>query len=109
MAALEALVLHYTLASGGRGALAERFFDRAEGTVDTAWMLAVGTDFAFSETEGPKPPETDLVNCYLPRLLRQAHIDGTLRGAFERVLMMERPPRSLFHPRIAWRVLKPTA
>ncbi len=105
VAALEALALHHTLASGGRDALADRFFDRAEGIVDTAWMLAVGADFAFPETDGPKPAGTDLVNRYFSRLLRRAHTDGTLRDAFGRVLMMERPPRSLFHPRIVWRVL----
>lgn len=108
VAALEALVLHHTLASGSREDLALRFFARTEGIIDTAWTLAVGGDFAFPQTEGPKPRGTDLINGYLSRLLRSAHTDGVLRDAFGRVLMMERPPTTLFHPRIVWRVLKPT-
>lgn len=108
VAALEALQLHHVLAAG-RVDLARRFFERAEGVVDDAWTLAVGADFAFAETTGPKPRGTDLVNRYLARLTRKAHSDGALAEAFARVITMERRPASLFRPGIAWRVLRPTA
>jgi 2-polyprenyl-6-methoxyphenol hydroxylase-like FAD-dependent oxidoreductase len=107
VAALEALVLHHTLAAGQED-LASRFFDRTAGVVDTAWSLAVGADFGFAETRGPRPRGTTIVNWYLSRLLRRAHTDGTLTDAFVRVLMMERPPTALFRPGVVWRVLRPT-
>lgn len=107
VAALEALVLHHALADGSREDLALRFFDRVEDIVDVAWTLSVGGDFAFPQTEGPKPRGTDLTNRYISRLLRRSHDDRVLREAFVRVLMMERPPTTLFSPHILWRVLKP--
>ncbi|WP_137286976.1 FAD-dependent oxidoreductase [Halorussus salinisoli] len=107
VAALEALVLHRTLATGRRGNLALRFFDRAEDVVDVAWMLAVGSDFGFPQTTGPKPRGTDLAARYLSRLTRRAHTDGELADAFVRVLSMERPPTSLFRPGVLWRVFGP--
>lgn len=109
VAALEALVLHQTVAEGGTENLALRFFDRAGAVVDEAWMLSVGTDFAFPQTTGPKPRGTDLVGRYLSRLIRRAHTDGELSDAFVRVMTMERPASSLFRPGVAWRVLKPAA
>ena len=107
VAALEALVLHHALAEGGDD-LARRFFDRASAVVDVAWALAVGSDFGFTETRGEKPRGMAVFNWYLGRLVRRAHADGELTDAFVRVLSMERPPTSLLHPRVAWRVLGPT-
>lgn len=107
VAALEALVLHHALENGGRERLGPRFFDQAGAVVDVAWTLSVGGDFAFPQTDGPKPRGTDLTNRYLSRLLRGAHDDEVLREAFVRVLMLERPPMTLFSPSVLWRVLKP--
>lgn len=106
VAALEALVLHHTVAAG-RENLALRFFDRVTPVVDIAWNMAVGADFGFPETEGPKPRGTDFFNWYSGRLLRRAQTDGTLSDAFVRVQMMERPPISLLRPGVARRVLTP--
>lgn len=108
VAALEALVLHHALANGQPEDLARRFFEKAEDIVDVAWTLSVGGDFAFPQTEGPKPRGTDLTNRYISRLLRESHEDQVLREAFIKVLMMEQPPTTLFSPRILWRVFKPT-
>lgn len=108
VAALEAVLLHRMLATGGRADLARRFFDRAEEVVDVPWSIAVGGDFEFSQTEGPKPTGTDLFNRYLARLMRRAHTDGALRDPLIRVFNMERPPTDLFRPGVAWRVLRPT-
>ncbi|WP_458207930.1 FAD-dependent oxidoreductase [Haladaptatus sp. NG-SE-30] len=106
VAALEALQLHHTLA-GHDEDLALRFSDRAETVVDTAWMMAVGADCQFSQTEGPTPRGADLFDRYLSRLVRRAHTDGVLADAFARVLTMQQPPTALLHPHIVWRVFNP--
>ena len=108
VAALEALALHHVLGAGTGDDLPQRFFGRVAGIVDDAWTLAVGADFQFSDTTGPKPPGTDLVNRYLARLNRKAHADEDLAEAFARVVSMEKRPTSLFRPGVAWRVLRPT-
>jgi 2-polyprenyl-6-methoxyphenol hydroxylase-like FAD-dependent oxidoreductase len=106
VAALEALILHSVLPTD-RDDLAPRFFRRAAETVDIAWNMAVGADFRFSRTRGPKPRGTDVSSLYLSRLVRRAHTDSVLSDAFFRVMMMERPPSSLLRPGVAWRVLGP--
>lgn len=83
------------------------YFKRGARIVDRAWQLAVGADFAFPETEGPKPPGTDLVNRYIKRLSRAAHRDMALVRAFIDVQNLLAPPASLFRPDRAWRVLRP--
>ena len=37
--------------------------------VNVAWSTAVGSDFVHTETTGPKPPGTDLVNRHMDRVL----------------------------------------
>ncbi|WP_436936128.1 FAD-dependent oxidoreductase [Halovenus marina] len=107
VAALHALVLHHTLAENGLGNLGLEFFDEVEQIVDVAWMMAVGADFQFPETTGPKPRGTGLMGWYLSRLTRKAHTDRDLSERFIRVIMMEKPPKTLFRPGVVWRVLKP--
>jgi 2-polyprenyl-6-methoxyphenol hydroxylase-like FAD-dependent oxidoreductase len=107
VAALEALQLHHTLVEDGTEAIGPRFFDRIESTVEVAWNLAVGSDFAFDQTTGPKPRGTDILNRYVDRLTRKAHTDSVLRDALYRVFVMERQPESLFSPGVLWRVLRP--
>ena len=107
VAALEAMQLHHTLATDDVDEVGLRFFERAHRVVDDAWNVAVGSDFQFTETTGPKPLGTDLLNRYVARLNRKAHTDGRLSDAFNRVVIMEERPASLFRPSVAWRVLKP--
>lgn len=105
--ALDALLLHHALADGGREGLATRYFDRVENVVDAVWRLAVGRDFAFERTTGPRPRGTGLADRYLSRLIRQAHTDPVLREALTRVLILERTASTLLSPAIVWRVLRP--
>ncbi|MFB6134033.1 MAG: FAD-dependent oxidoreductase [Halanaeroarchaeum sp.] len=109
VAALDGLLLHHTLASGGLDRFGPRYFDRTEDVVDEVWQIAIGSDFEFSETTGPKPLGTDAFNAYLRRLLRKAHTDPVLSDAFKRVLLLERSASSLLGPRIVARVLRPSA
>jgi 2-polyprenyl-6-methoxyphenol hydroxylase-like FAD-dependent oxidoreductase len=107
VAALDALQLHHALASGGLEDLAPRFFERAAAVVDVVWRMAVGADFEFPGTEGPKPRGTDLFNRYLTRLIRTAHADGQVADQFSRVLRLEQPPTTLLALGVLWRVLAP--
>ena len=107
VAALHALVLHHTLAENGLGNLALQFFDEAESVIDTAWLMAVGADFQFAQTTGPKPRGTSFMGWYLSRLTRKAHTDRTLAERLFRVIMMEKAPASLFRPGVMGRVLRP--
>lgn len=109
VAALEALLLHHALASGGLEDLAPRVFQGSADVVDVAWTLAVGADFQFPQTTGPRPRGIGLTSRYIARLQRRAQADGALRDAFFRVVAMERPPSTLMRPGVAWRVLKPAA
>ena len=108
VAALEALHLHHELATESDHPLPLRFFASIETVVDDAWGLAVGSDFRFAETSGPKPPGTDLMNRYFARLIRKAHTDHQLATALNRVTLMQDRPTTLLRPRVAWRVLKPS-
>lgn len=108
VAALDALLLHHALVDGGREELALRFFDRAATVVNEVWKIAVGADFEFPRTTGPKPSGTDLFNRYLSQLTRQAHDDGVLTEALYRVFRLEQPATTLVRPKIMWRVLRPT-
>jgi 2-polyprenyl-6-methoxyphenol hydroxylase-like FAD-dependent oxidoreductase len=108
VAALHALVLHHTLADNGLGGLAVQFFDEAERVIDTAWLMAVGADFQFPQTTGPRPRGAGLMGWYLSRLTKKAHTDEELAEHLFRVIMMEKPPTSLFRPGVMGRVLRPS-
>jgi 2-polyprenyl-6-methoxyphenol hydroxylase-like FAD-dependent oxidoreductase len=106
-AALESLVLHETLASGGEGPIGRAFLDRATDVVDIAWQMAVGSDAAFEGTTGTAPRGAAAFDTYLSRLVRQAHSDPQLSEAFYRVVGMEMPPTELLRPRTLARTVIP--
>ena len=86
--------------------LAPVFFKRTRPILDNLWQMAVGEDFRFPQTTGPKPPGTDMVNRYVARLNRVSHHDEEVCAAFLRVMNLFEPPASLMRPRIAWQVLR---
>jgi len=105
VAAMEALTLHKTLASGGERPLGKRFAEQATDVVDIAWQMAVGSDAAFEQTTGPTPPGASMFDTYLSRLVRQAHTDPHLSEAFYRVVGMEAAPTDLLRPGTIWRTV----
>lgn len=107
VAGLKALQLHHTLGADGTNDFANRFFERAATVVDDAWMLTVGSDFRFEQTVGAKPTGTDLMNRYISRLLQTARTNGKVADAFNRVVIMEERPTSIFRSGVLWRVLVP--
>jgi 2-polyprenyl-6-methoxyphenol hydroxylase-like FAD-dependent oxidoreductase len=105
-AALDALQLHHTIAEGGDD-IGLRFFERMEPHIETIWRTAVGSDFEFDETEGPKPFGSGLFNRYVSRVIETAHTDPAVSAEFARVLRLEKPPKTLLRPGVAARVLLP--
>ncbi len=87
-------------------ALAMTFFKKAAKVIDIPWQLAVGEDFRFPTTTGPKPAGTDLINRYVEKVHRATLHDEVVGMAFLKVMNLMTPPPSLFHPRILWRVLR---
>ncbi|MBK8905386.1 MAG: FAD-dependent monooxygenase [Anaerolineaceae bacterium] len=86
--------------------IARPFFKRAAKVIDVPWQLAVGEDFRFPQTTGPKPPGTDFINRYVAKVHRATLHDEVVGEAFLKVMNLMAPPPSLFHPRILWRVLR---
>ena len=105
VAALEALVLHHELTSDGLAGLPRRFFSRVAGLVDTAWSLSVAPDRRFGDSGDAGGSRAAALDWYLTRVIRAARDDPALSDAVSRVLMMERPPRSLLRPRVVARVM----
>ncbi len=84
---------------------ARRYFKAASRIVNVAWSTAVGSDFAYEETTGPKPPGTDLINRYMNRVITAAQHDDTIALRFNEVIAMVRRPEALLTPTFALRVL----
>ena len=107
-AALEAAALGAALDRGRAvdRSFARRYFKAASRVVTVAWSTAVGSDFAYAETTGPKPPGTDLVNRYMDRVVVAAQHDNTVALRFNEVLAMVRRPESLMAPRFVLRALR---
>ncbi len=106
-AALQAAELDALLAErSGLEGIAKAFFKRAAKVIDIPWQLAVGEDFRFPQTTGPKPPGTDFINRYVAKVHRATLYDEVVGVAFLKVMNLMAPPPSLFHPRILWRVLR---
>jgi 2-polyprenyl-6-methoxyphenol hydroxylase-like FAD-dependent oxidoreductase len=86
--------------------LAKTFFKAVAKVVETPWSLAVGEDFRYPQTEGPKPPAIGFINKYVGRVHRASLTDEVVCKAFLKVMSLLEPPTSLFHPRILWRVMR---
>jgi 2-polyprenyl-6-methoxyphenol hydroxylase-like FAD-dependent oxidoreductase len=81
------------------------YFKRAAKVVDMPWQLAVGEDFRYPETEGKKPPFTDMINEFVVKVHKATQRDPVVYAQFLRVMNLMAAPTSLLSPRILWRVL----
>ena len=85
--------------------LADRFRKQIAGVIAIPWMLATGEDFRYPQTEGKRPPATNLLNAYIGRLHEATGQDAQVLVPFVKVMNMLKPPFSLFAPALMWRVL----
>jgi hypothetical protein len=105
-AAMQAAALDEILAGhqGSAADLGPAFFKAAARVIDTPWQLAVGEDFRFPATTGPKPAGVDLINRYVAAVHRATRVDPVVGAAFLRVMNLFAAPASLMTPHIMWRV-----
>jgi 2-polyprenyl-6-methoxyphenol hydroxylase-like FAD-dependent oxidoreductase len=106
-AALEALALGRVLDSSPEPKLAREFYRAAARIIAVPWRFAVGADFAYPETTGPKPPLVKLLNAYSRRLQLVTRTDTEVRRRFTRVQHLIAPPSVLFSPSVVAKVLRP--
>jgi 2-polyprenyl-6-methoxyphenol hydroxylase-like FAD-dependent oxidoreductase len=85
---------------------ARGYFKAASRVVGVAWSTAVGSDFAYRETTGPKPPGTDLINRYMDRVITATQHDDAVALRFNEVVAMIRRPEALLTPAFVLRVLR---
>ena len=86
--------------------LPRRFYKAAAKVVANPWQIAVGGDFFYPETTGPRPPLVNIINAYLRRTMMTAHHDPVVASALAKAQNLLTSPSSLMHPAIALRVLK---
>lgn len=82
------------------------FYRRLAANLKVPWRFAVGGDFAFPETTGPRPRGIGLLNGYARRLQVASSRDPDVRRAFTAVQHLIEPPGSLFRPAMVRRVLR---
>ena len=85
---------------------ARRYFRALRRITEDPWQIAVGGDFAYGGTSGPKPRGTDQMGRYLARLAVAAQHDDLIALRLKEVASLERSPRSLLSPRALVRGLR---
>ena len=106
-AVLQAVALGECLAAyGDGGELVKAFYRRAAKVIATPWQIAVGADFAYPESMGPKPVGTDLVNRYLERVLTAAQTSPEVNTAMILVQNLLASPSTLLRPSMVRTVRK---
>ena len=105
VAALHAVALRHSLASGDRN-LARRFFRAAAKPTTMAWQLTVGSDLALPHVQSPRPLPFRVVNRYVDKVLSEAERDPTVAEQFVRVAALQHPFSRLLRPATALRVLR---
>jgi hypothetical protein len=107
-AALQAAELDALLTrrKGRTESIAAEFFKRAAKIIDTPWQMAVGEDFRYPTTSGPKPQGVDLINRYTSLVHRATQVDAEVCRTFLTVMNLLAPPSALMTPRMLLRVFR---
>ncbi|MFN8570542.1 MAG: hypothetical protein U0132_00720 [Gemmatimonadaceae bacterium] len=82
------------------------FFRQAARVVDIPWQITVGEDFRFAQTTGQRPPLVDTINAYVSFVQRASAVDREVARAFMYVMNLQKPPMSIFAPRIVYRTFR---
>jgi 2-polyprenyl-6-methoxyphenol hydroxylase-like FAD-dependent oxidoreductase len=108
VAAMEAVALGAALDRHGAATAdtARDYYRAAAELIAVPWQFAVGADFAYPETAGPRPRGVRFTNWYAKRLDFAAQARPELNRTFVRVQQLLDPPRELFRPSVVAKVLR---
>lgn len=87
-------------------AMARDYYAAVAQIVETPWQFAVGGDFAYPQTTGPRPRDIKLRNWYSRQIAYASQIDAGVNRAFVRVQQLLDPPSVLMKPEFVLRVLR---
>jgi 2-polyprenyl-6-methoxyphenol hydroxylase-like FAD-dependent oxidoreductase len=105
-AALGAMTLQQCLREQKMSGLSRRFQKRLAKVNAAPWMLAIGEDYRYPETEGGSPSlMTRFMHRYMDRVVQLATHSVAVRTVLLRAFNMLVPPTALFQPRVLFRVL----
>jgi 2-polyprenyl-6-methoxyphenol hydroxylase-like FAD-dependent oxidoreductase len=108
-AAREATALGRTLdRHEGRAddAMARDYYTATAAIVATPWQFAVGGDFTYPETTGPRPRGIKISNWYARQIAYASQIDAGVNTVFGQVQHLLTPPDVLFKPAFIVKVLR---
>ena len=108
-AAKEATALGAALDAHGREptvAMARDYYAAAAAVIATPWQFAVGGDFVYPETTGPRPRGVAARNWYSRQIALASQIDSEISRTFTAVQQLITPPSVLTQPRFVARVLR---
>jgi len=105
-AALGAMELGRCLREQNLRGFSRRFQKRLAKINSAPWMLAIGEDYRYPETEGGSPGlMTRFMHRYMDRVVQLATRSVAVRTVLLRAFNMLIPPSALFQPRVLFRVL----
>lgn len=105
-AAREASALGAALDRYGRAAFAPHYYAAIAEIVAIPWGFAVGSDFNYPETTGPRPRGTAARNWFARRIGYASQVDAKVYRTFIGVQQLLIPPTVLFRPAFVLRVLR---
>jgi 2-polyprenyl-6-methoxyphenol hydroxylase-like FAD-dependent oxidoreductase len=105
-AAREATTLGAALDEHPLASFARPYYAAVAALVAIPWSFAVGSDFSYPETTGPRPRGIALRNWFARRIAYASQIDPEVNRAFIGVQQLLVPPDVLFRPRFVLRVLR---
>jgi 2-polyprenyl-6-methoxyphenol hydroxylase-like FAD-dependent oxidoreductase len=86
-------------------AMARAYYRQAARLIATPWQFAVGGDFSFPQTTGPRPRGIALSNRYARRIALASQVQPDINATFFRVQQLLQPPSVLLRPAFMARVL----
>jgi 2-polyprenyl-6-methoxyphenol hydroxylase-like FAD-dependent oxidoreductase len=105
-AALGAMTLRKCLREQNMHGLSRRFQKRLAKVNAAPWLLAIGEDYRYRETDGGSPSlMTRFMHRYMDQVVRLATRSVVVRKVLLRAFNMLVPPTALFQPRVLFRVL----